>query len=428
MATCGLPAVQDSWRLFLLADRTAFVSQVAQRGVLHMLRLFTFLALLAQLQCFANPAVADTFGSGGESFEVEFVPIGGSGNLPDTSGSPSPIGSVTYSYRMGKFEISEEMIRKANALGGLGITMNSRGPSKPATSISWFEAARFVNWLNASTGSSPAYKFDAAGNFELWESIDMGYDSKNRFRNRLARYFLPSADEWYKAAYFAPSIGDYYDYPTGSDSPPTAVASGTAVGSAVYSQSSAAGPADINLAGGSAAFGTVGQGGNVWEWQETETDLLNDSISSARGVRGGSWVSGSSALSASSWSGLNPGDVDINRGFRVATVGETSTPLPGDANGDDVVDRADLAILTSHYGMTDGASFADGDFNDDHRVSLADLLLLQKHFGESHFAAPAVTPVAALAAVPEPSTLAIALAGITYLVLQCRRTARRHAA
>ena len=30
----------------------------------------------------------------------------------------------------------------------------------------------------------------------------------------------------------------------------------------------------------------MGQGGNVWEWEETDFDLVNDSSSSGRGVRG----------------------------------------------------------------------------------------------------------------------------------------------
>lgn len=76
------------------------------------------------------------------------------GNLPDTTGNPDPAGSVPYAYRIGKFEISEQMVANANALGGVGITKDFRGPDKPATSISWNKAARFVNWLNTSTGST----------------------------------------------------------------------------------------------------------------------------------------------------------------------------------------------------------------------------------------------------------------------------------
>ena len=56
---------------------------------------------------------------------------------------------------------------------------------------------------------------------------------QNLFRHKDAFYFLPSENEWYKSAYFSPS-GVYYNYPTGSDSAPTAVAGGTGTGTAVY--------------------------------------------------------------------------------------------------------------------------------------------------------------------------------------------------
>ena len=125
----------------------------------------------------------------------------------------------------------------------LGIAIDSRGSDKPATSLSWYEAAQFINWLNTSNSvsrrrtSCPApgdVGYGATSNIELWPSGDPGYNPNNLFRNSQAHYFLPSVDEWYKAAYFDPSGGVYYDYPTGSNSAPTAVASGTASGTAVY--------------------------------------------------------------------------------------------------------------------------------------------------------------------------------------------------
>lgn len=162
---------------------------------------------------------ADTFGTDANEFTIEFVDIADPENPDDTTGNPNPAGRVEYEYRIGKYEISETMIDKANTLGGLGITHENRGAHKPATLVSWFEAARFVNWLNTNSGHTPAYKF--SGNiFELWQPGDAGYDPSNRFRNSQAFYFLPSTDEWYKAAYFDPNTGVYYDYPTGSDSEP----------------------------------------------------------------------------------------------------------------------------------------------------------------------------------------------------------------
>jgi len=241
-------------------------------------------------------AHADTFGSGDDQFDIDFVTIGNPGNADDTTGSPNPAGKVEYAYRMGQFEISEDMIDKANTLGGLGITKDTRGPDKPATSVSWFEAAQFVNWLNTSSGSTEAYKFNA-GNIELWQSGDAGYNPNNLYRNSLATYFLPSMDEWYKAAYYDPTGGVYYDYPTGSDSVPDGIDfAGDTTFDAVFSDGGFnPAPNDITDVGVLSPYGTAGQGGNVFEWEETDFDLVNDSSSSARGVRGGYWVSSPAA-------------------------------------------------------------------------------------------------------------------------------------
>jgi hypothetical protein len=283
------------------------------------------LAFAVAISCVvsADVAMADRFGTGASTFEIAFVAIGNPGNAADTTGAPNPAGAVPYAYRIGKFEISEDMIDKANALGGLGITKDLRSPDKPATSVSWFEAARFVNWLNTSTGNMPAYKFNG-GSFELWAARDAGYDPNNLYRNALARYFLPSFDEWYKAAYYDPASGTYFNYPTGSDTAPTAVMSGMAPGTAVISQSFATGPAAITLAGGLSPYGTMGQGGNVDEWEESEFDQTNNSPTSIRGFRGGNWDRSPAFLLSSSRFSVAPSIEDNILGFRVASVPEPS--------------------------------------------------------------------------------------------------------
>jgi formylglycine-generating enzyme required for sulfatase activity len=40
----------------------------------------------------------------------------------------------------------------------IGISTGN-GANRPATGVSWNEAARYVNWLNTSNGLAPAYKF-----------------------------------------------------------------------------------------------------------------------------------------------------------------------------------------------------------------------------------------------------------------------------
>ena len=83
----------------------------------------TLAALLILTLSLAGTAAADEFGSGANSFEIEFVTIGNPGNPFDMIFNPNPPGSVDYSFRMGKFEISRDMVTKANIIGNLGITL-----------------------------------------------------------------------------------------------------------------------------------------------------------------------------------------------------------------------------------------------------------------------------------------------------------------
>ena len=259
---------------------------------------------------------------------MDFVTIGNPNNAADTTGRPNPVGSVAYTYNLGKHEVSRDMITKANAAGSLGITLEDmssyggNGLLRPATGISYYEAAKYVNWLNTSTGGTAAYKF-VGGTFQLWSAGDAGYNSNNLFRNSLAKYWLPSSNEWYKGAY-GNLNGTWNDYPNGSNSAPTAVAGGTAANTAVYGQSSSTGPADITSAGGLSAYGTMGQGGNVYEWNETAYDGSNNTVGEIRELRGGVWNGFGDHLGASSRTTTAPTEELNNLGFRVASVPEPS--------------------------------------------------------------------------------------------------------
>ena len=306
-------------------------------------RLLTLLSAVLLCYVLAHRAAADTFGSGAKGFEIEFVDIGNPGNIADTTGDPISAGSVPYSYRIGKYEISEQLIEKANALGLLGITKDTRGPDKPATSVSWFEAAKFVNWLNFDANSTLAYKFDGSGNFQLWAPSDPGYNPNNLYRNSQAKYFLPSVDEWYKAAYFDPSGGVYYDYPTGSDSVPDGIdfAGDTTFDAVFFDGGFNPQPNDITNVGVLSPYGTAGQGGNVWEWEETDFDLLNGLVngSSARGVRGGIWNDFSVNLLASSRDFGFPSFERSVIGFRVASIPEPSSLLRSEEHTSELQSR-----------------------------------------------------------------------------------------
>ena len=114
---------------------------------------------------------------------------------------------------------------------------------------------------------------------------------------------------------------------TGSDSEPVPVAGGTTDGTAVYGQIGAlAEPAEVTQAGGLSPFGTIGQGGNIWQWQESEINAPNDSASPTEGrvVRGGSWAGAVDALRSNLLNPNNPPPTaEFNDlGFRVASVPE----------------------------------------------------------------------------------------------------------
>ena len=160
-------------------------------------------------------------------------------------------------------------------------------------------------------------------NIELWTTGDAGYDASNPYRNANAHYFLPSEDEWYKAAYYSGSGSTYFDYALGSDTIPTATSGGTAAGTAVFSGQIE--PADIDNAGGLSFYGTMGQNGNVWEWNESAFDGVNNSTNENRGIRGGFWRLSEDFLRSSFRSDVVPTGGSNAIGFRVASVPEPST-------------------------------------------------------------------------------------------------------
>ena len=243
--------------------------------------------------------------------------------------------------------MSRDAITKANAtvaLGGgnLGITLadmtsfGGNGTNRPATGTSWNEAARFVNWMNTSRGFSAAYKFalqpgqggySSNANIELWVNGDPGYNASNLYRNSNAFYFLPSEDEWYKTAYYSGSGTTYFDYALQSDTFPTAVSFGIGASEAVYLQFFATGPADVANAGGSSFYGTRGQNGNAWEWNESAFTAPNDSSSGDRALRGGLWFDSEFDLRSSLRDSNSPSGEFSDVGFRVASVPEPSTAI-----------------------------------------------------------------------------------------------------
>jgi formylglycine-generating enzyme required for sulfatase activity len=152
--------------------------------------------------------------------------------------------------------------------------------------------------------------------------MDAGYDPNNLYRNSDAFYFLPTLSEWHKAAYYDPLAGTYYDYPTGSDAVPDGIDSaGDTMFEAVFFEGGLnSGPNEISDVGLPSPYGTFGQGGNVMEWEETSVDLLNNSPTEGRGIRGGTWGFTHTVLLAANRNGIGPFFEGNSFGFRVGSI------------------------------------------------------------------------------------------------------------
>ena len=317
---------------------------------------------------------------------------------------PTPPVRLTIRIAWGSTRFLKTWSPRQTPWGGLGVTQHSRGANKPATRVSWFEAAAFVNWLNTSTGNTPAYKF-VVGSFQLWAPGDAGYDANNLFRNSQAKYFLPSTDEWYKAAYFDPNTSVYYGYPTGSNDAPDGIdfVGDTDFDAVFFDGAANPVPNDITDVGIASPYGTMGQGGNVWEMEESEADLVNDNGLALRGMRGGHWSYAVDKLQSSSRLTHNPASEGGGISFRVASISE---PTPGDANGDGHIDGNDYLIWAANFGVAPapnppGPPF-NADFNEDTVVDGLDYLIWAGTFGQG--------PNDGVA-VPEPSSFFLLIVG-----------------
>jgi formylglycine-generating enzyme required for sulfatase activity len=285
-------------------------------------------ALFAAVTLSIQPsAQADTWGGGTTNeFTVDFVSISQTNNTADTTG----YGAVPYNYRVGTHEISQLQITKATQIGMANVSAGVWSNNQPAANISWYEAAAFVNFLNTNSGKTAAYALtfsDSQWSMALWSSEQAWTaGGTNLYRNKDAYYFLPSENEWYKAAYYNAAGTNYFLYPTASSSVPTAVASGTDAGSAVYNNVTSA-PALVDSAGGLSPYGTMGQGGNIFEWNESAFAGTNSSSSENRALRGGSWLYAGFALRSSVRDSYDPAFEDGDIGFRVASVPEPSTAV-----------------------------------------------------------------------------------------------------
>ena len=169
-----------------------------------------WVSICAVVGLLAGTASADTFGTGANEFDIDFVPI---------SGATNPIGGygiVNTNYRIGVYEITNDQWIKFKAEQGVPVTGDPlsaydsepywTGTNVPTNRASWYEAAQFVNWLNTSTNHQASYRFTGTQGqsdytFDTRDDADARH-GMNHLRHKDAFYCLSDYDEWFKVAYW----------------------------------------------------------------------------------------------------------------------------------------------------------------------------------------------------------------------------------
>ena len=309
---------------------------------------------------------------------IEWQAVGNAGNAADATG----FGNVGYNYRIAKHEITNgQYVEFLNAVAasdpkGLfnlatvsdsraGVTRTGSSGSyryatrknfanKPAIWLSFNDAARMANWMHNGKGSGST----ETGAYNMAASTPVRLPG--------ARYFLPTENEWYKAACYDPTPGAgggdrYWSYATRSDAlPALALTNGSGTvnnpGPNVANYNSGAswdglrghlttvgsiGPASDSY------YGTADQTGNVTEWCETVVQP------GTRAFRGGSWSLQPSLMLATRRDWGDPTNENSSLGFRLAaSAPEVSISIPGAALLPEDT-TGSIAVRVSRTGETD---------------------------------------------------------------------------
>lgn len=292
-----------------------------------------------------------------QAVTIPTVPIGNPGNANDPQ-TGNLYGGVSYDYRIGATEVTNAQyaeflnakaasdplalyssfmgsstrggITRSGVDGSFIYNLRSNMGDKPVNFVSGNDAFRFANWLHNGQGAGDT----ESGAYTILGGTPIPSNALSITRNAGAIWFVPSEDEWYKAAYHQPAsqggdVDGYWQFPTASNQMPiNAMANSSGdisnPGKNVINYQNGA---DWNGQNGNVTtvgsagplsrsfYGTSDQGGNVYERVEEGE------------VRGGSWNSSGGIRSFETLGGDATGNglEHVELGFRVATVPEPST-------------------------------------------------------------------------------------------------------
>jgi sulfatase modifying factor 1 len=275
---------------------------------------------------------------------IIWSPVGNPGNAADPA-TGSLYGAVGYSYNIGTYDVTNSQyvdFLNAKDAGGLnalglynlnmsnatfgGINFNngnlpgskyviSGNGNHPVNFATWYDSIRFANWLNNGQGTGDT----ESGAYTLLGGTPTPTNGNSITRNAGATVFLPSESEWYKAAYNIPATSSYFQYPTSSNTTPTASSPTALPNHANFSNGTPfSGPFSLTdvgaYTGTTSPYGAFDMGGNVFQWNEALIAGLT------RGLRGGQWGADLSNLLSSRRVYDDPSDVSNGTGFRVASI------------------------------------------------------------------------------------------------------------
>jgi len=273
---------------------------------------------------------------------IEYVNVGNPGNKADAPQQGGQFGAVGYAYQIGKFKVTvaqyaaflnaraasdphglfnENMeITREGGDGSYTYTVQAGKANRPIRWVEPVDCLRFCNWLH-NGGQANSDTETGAYRFSTPETPGP--------RSVGAKVFLPTEDEWYKAAYYDPTkggTGGYWKFAvkaddTVADLPPGGPRSANF--DAVNRDDG--GTTDVGAyRSASSYYGTFDQTGNVWEWLEPASAAPDMSRR-----RSGSWENAIGRLSSDQTgvSALGVGGTQ-HQGFRVGAAVGIVPPRP----------------------------------------------------------------------------------------------------
>jgi formylglycine-generating enzyme required for sulfatase activity len=286
------------------------------------------------------------------NINYQWVTVGNPGNVNDV-GSNRGYGAVSYSYNIGQYDVTLAQytvflnavaqsdpynlynvnmalnttasgIQRSGGSGSYSYSVIGDG-QRPVTFVSWFDAARFANWMQ---NGQPTGIGEVSASTEDGAYLLNGQQSGIIAKKAGAQVWIPTESEWYKAAYYDPSLnggagGYWQDATMGTGT------LGNTIGNQPHQANYFTGVYSIGGSGGTtpvgafslsvSAYGTFDQSGDVYNWN----DAVVTGLGNFRGLRGGGWDDQSAFyLMSSNRGSSDPGDETSNVGFRLAMVPE----------------------------------------------------------------------------------------------------------